>query len=142
LPKFSLEKIVDAKRDSVYEILSNYENYQKILPQFYPSVRVRSVRENISVVEEHMILWNQELIIMAKHVSLEPVLHEIFIIGGNLKGSYIKQQFFEFSDKTKIIVDVDFKLNAKMKISTIFGKNKFQQAYSNIFDAFTRIAEN
>jgi ribosome-associated toxin RatA of RatAB toxin-antitoxin module len=142
LPRFSLEKIVDAKRDSVYKVLSNYENYQKFLPQYFPSVRVRSVRENISVVEEHMILGDQELIIMAKHVTDEPVLHEIFIIGGDIKGSYIKQQFLELSEKTQIIVDVDFKLKGKMKVFSLFGKNKFQQAYSNIFDAFTQISEN
>jgi ribosome-associated toxin RatA of RatAB toxin-antitoxin module len=142
LPKFSLEKIVNAKRDSVHEILSNYENYEKLLPQFFPSVRIRSVRENISVVAEHMNLGDQELIIMAKHVTKEPVLHEIFVIGGDIKGSYIKQQFLDLSEKTKIIVDVDFKLKGKMKISSLFGKNKFQQAYEEILDAFTKIAEN
>jgi coenzyme Q-binding protein COQ10 len=124
LTKFSLEKIVYAKREIVYEKLSNYENYQKLIPQHFPSIRVRSVRGNISVVEEHMNLGDLELVIMAKHVTTEPALHEVFVIGGDAKGSYIKQQFIEVSEGTKIIVDVDLKLKGKMKMSSMFGKNK------------------
>jgi coenzyme Q-binding protein COQ10 len=142
LPKFSLEKTVHAKRETVYEILSNYENYQKLIPQHFPSVRVRSVRENISVVEEHMTLGDKELVIMAKHVTEKPVLHEIFVIGGDAKGSRIKQQFIEISEGTKIIVDVDLKLKGKMKMSSMFGKNRFEEEYSKILDDFIKIAEN
>ncbi len=142
MPKFSLEKTVHAKRETVYEILSNYENYQKLIPQHFPSVRVRSVRENISVVEEHMNLGDKELVIMAKHVTEKPVLHEVFVIGGDIKGSRIKQQFIEISEGTKIIVDVDLKLKGKMKMSSMFGKNKFEEDYSKILDDFIKIAEN
>ncbi len=142
MPKFSLEKIVNAKIEDVYEILSNYENYPKLIPQHFPFVRVRSVRGNISVVEEHMNLGDKELLIMAKHITEKPVLHEIFIIGGDIKGSHFKQQFIKVSEGTKIIVDVDLKLNGKMKMSYIFGTNKFEQDYAIILDDFTKIAEN
>ena len=142
MSKFSLEKTVHAKRETVYERLSNYENYEKLVPQHFPSVRVRSVRGNISVVEEHMNLGDQELVIMAKHVTKEPVLHEVFVIGGDAKGTHIKQQFIEISDGTKIIVDVDFKLKGKMKISSMLGKNKIEQDYAKILDDFVKIAEN
>jgi len=142
LTKFSLEKIVNAKRETVYERLSNYENYEKLIPQHFPSVRVRSVRGNISVVEEHVNLGGRELVIMAKHVTTEPVLHEVFVIGGDAKGSYIKQQFIEIPKGTKIIVDVDLKLNGKMKISSMLGKNKIEQDYAEILDDFVKIAEN
>ena len=137
-----MEKIVNAKKETVYEILSNYENYEKLIPQHFPSVRVRSVRGNISVVEEHMNLGDRELVIMAKHVTQEPVLHEVFVIGGDAKGSYIKQQFIEVSEGTKIIVDVDLKLKGKMKMSSMFGKNKFEEDYAKILDDFVKIAEN
>jgi len=140
LPKFSLEKTVNAKRETVYEILSNYENYQKLVPQHFPFVRLRSVRGNVSVVEEHMNFGDKELSIMAKHVTEEPVLHEVFIIGGDARGSHIKQQFIEVLEGTKIIVDVDFKFKGKMKISSMFVKNKFEENYTKILDDFIKIA--
>ncbi len=83
-----------------------------------------------------------ELVIMAKHVTTEPVLHEVFVIGGDINGSYIKQQFIEVSKGTKIIVDVDLKLKGKMKMSSMFGKNTFEQDYAKILDDFVKIAEN
>ncbi|MFQ5475891.1 MAG: SRPBCC family protein [Nitrosopumilus sp.] len=142
MSKFSLEKTVNAKRETVYERFSNYENYQKLIPQHFPSVRIRSVRGNVSVVEEHMNLGDRELVIMVKHVTTEPTLHEIFVIGGDAKGSHIKEQFIKISKGTKIVVDVDLKLKGKMKISSMFGKNKFEQDYAKILDDFVKIVEN
>ena len=130
MPKFSLEKIVDIPRQTVFSVLSNYEEYQKLLPQHFPSVRIRSVRENTAVVEEHMLLGSMELVIMAKHMFEEPVLHDVYVIGGDAKGSHFRQQFIEIPKGTKIIADINLKLNRRMKISTLFGKNNFQEEYS------------
>ncbi len=142
MPKFSLEKIVKNNRNEVFEIFSSFENYQRIIPQHYPSVRIRSMRGDVSVVEEHLILGDLELLIMAKHVSQKPILHEIIVIGGDAKGSRIRQEFIELEKGTKILVDVDLKFKGKMKISTMFGKNNFKHDYDKILDDFVKLAEN
>ncbi|MBT5201208.1 MAG: polyketide cyclase [Thaumarchaeota archaeon] len=138
MPKFSLEKLVSSDRKTVFDIFSNFENYQKLFPQHFPSIRVRSSRENTSVVEEHLILGAKELVIMAKHVTDEPVLHEIFVIGGDAKGTHIKEQFIDHENGTKILIDVDFKFKGMMKISNLFGKDKIEDNYSKIFDDFSK----
>ena len=142
MPEFSIDKIVNAQRSSVFEVFSNFENYQKSLPQYFPSVRVRSIRNETAVVEEHMMLGDKELVIMAKHVTQSPLLNEIFVIGGDAKGSHIKEQFLDHSEGTKILVDVDLKLKGKMKISELFTKNNLQENYSKIIDGFVKIVEN
>ncbi len=143
MPKFSLEKIVNNNnRDAVFEIFSSFENYQRIIPKHFPSVRIRSMRENISVVEEHLVLGDVELLIMAKHVTQKPILHEIFVIGGDAKGSKIKQEFIELENATKILVDVDLKFKGKMRISAMFGKNNFKEDYDEMLNDFIKIAEN
>jgi hypothetical protein len=142
LPKFSLEKIVNNNRDHVFEIFSNFENYQRIISQHYPSVRVRSMRGDVSVVEEHLILGDMELLIMAKHVSQKPILHEVIVIGGDAKGSKIKQEFIELEHGTKVLVDVDLKFKGKMKFTVMFGKNDFKLDYDRILDDFVKLAEN
>ena len=142
MPKFSLEKIVNVKREALFEVFSNFENYDKLIPQHFPSIRIRSVRGKTAVVEEHMNLGDMELIIMAKHVSEEPVLHDIFVIGGDAKGSHIKEQFISMHNGTKVIVDVDLKLKGTMKMSGLFGKNKFKDDYDKILDDFAKIAED
>ena len=142
LPRFSLEKIANAKRDKVFEIFSNFENYEKLLPQHFPSVRRRSTRENVSVVEEHLVLGERELVIMAKHVTQNPVSHDVFVIGGDAKGSRISQQFIDLSVGTKIIVNVELKFKGKLKISSIFAKNNFEKEYCRILDDFILLAES
>jgi len=142
LIKFSFEKTVNAKREYVFEIFSNFENYQKLFPQHFPSIRIRSVRNDVSVDEEHFNLGSKELLIMAKHVSKTPVLHEVFVIGGDGKGSHIQEQFIDVLDGTKILVDVNLKLKGKMKIQGLFRKNKFQLDYEQILNDFIKSAEN
>ncbi|WP_428324276.1 SRPBCC family protein [Nitrosopumilus sp.] len=142
MPQFSFEKISTANRDTVYKVFSDFENYQKISPKFFPSIRIRSIRDNIAVVEEHLILGDDELVVMAKHVTDEPVLHDVFIIGGDAKGSHIQEQFIETPQGTKILVDVDLKLKGKMKFGGMFSKNRYQENYEEILDNFIKITEN
>ena len=68
--------------------------------------------------------------------------HEIFVIGGDAKGSKIKQEFIQLENGTKVLVDVDLKFRGKMKISVMFGKNDFKRDYDNVLDDFVKIAEN
>ena len=142
MPQFSFEKTSTASRSNVYKIFSDYENYQKVSPEFFSSIRIRSVRDNVAVVEEHLNLGDDELVIMAKHVTDEPVLHDVFVIGGDAKGTHIQEQFIEMSKGTKILVNVDLKLKGKMKIGGMFSKNRYQQNYEEIIDNFVKIAEN
>lgn len=142
MPKFSLERIIDAKRESVFKIFSDFENFPKLFPQHFPSIRVRSVRNNISVVEEYLRLGDKEFLIMAKHVSNSPTSHEVFVIGGDAKGSIFKEKFLELEKGTKVMIEVDFKIKGKLKISSLLGKNTYEQDYGKILDDFVKTAEN
>ncbi|NOS61654.1 MAG: polyketide cyclase [Nitrosarchaeum sp.] len=141
MPKIIFEKIIKANRKKVFELTTNYENFQKILPQYYPSIRIISVRGNVSVVEEHLQIAGRELVMMAKHVIDEPILHEIFIIGGDAKGTHIIKRYESIPHGTKLTLEIDWKLKGMMKISNFFGKNKVLNDYSKIIDEFAVIAE-
>ena len=139
---FSLEKIIHAKRKDVFKIFSNYEDYEKLIPQYFPSIRIRSVRGNTAVVEEHLKLGDLELLLMSKHVATPFVLHEVYVIGGKSKGSYIKQEFVEIPEGTKILIDVDLKLTGLMKIPKVLDKSKLIENYSNLLNDLTILCEN
>ena len=141
LALFSLEKIINAKRKDVFDIFSNYEQYEKLVPKYFPSIRIRSVRGETAVVEEHLKLGELELILMSKHVSKPNVLHEVYVIGGKSKGSYIRQEFIEIPEGTKILVDVDLKLMGMMKIPKLLDKSKLSQNYSNLLDDLAILCE-
>ena len=133
--------MIKANRKKVFEITSNYENFQKILPQYYPSIRTISVRGNVSVVEEHLRIGGKELVVMAKHVIDEPILHELFIIGGDAKGTHITSRYESIPNGTKMRVEVDWKPKGMMKLNAFFGKPLLAE-YPKIIDEFALIAEN
>ena len=142
LPTFSFEKIISADRDSVFEIFSNYEKYQKMIPQHYPSIRIRSVRDNVAVVEEHLNFGPDEFVIMAKHVSNKPAWHKVYVIGGDIKGSCFNQQFVEIPEGTKVVVDVEIKFG-KLKIKKLFGSGKkYAQYYEKTLNDLVKLCES
>lgn len=142
LPKFNFEKIVKAKRNEVFEIAANYEEFQKTLPQYFPSIKVKSKRDNIAVVEEHVRVAGRELVMMTKHITNFPKTHEVFVIGGDAKGSHILETYHEFEEGTKIVVEAEIKLNGALKIAGFFGKGKITKGFTRIMDEFARIAES
>ena len=142
LTAFSLEKIIHAKRKDVFKIFSNYEDYEKLIPQYFPFIRIRSVRDNTAVVEEHLKLGDLELVLMSKHVATPFVLHEVYVIGGKSKGSYIKQEFVEIPEGTKVLIDVDLKSTGLMKIPKVLDKSKLIKNYSDLLNDLTILCEN
>jgi coenzyme Q-binding protein COQ10 len=125
----------------VFDIVANFENFQNILPRYFPSIRIRSVRENTAIVEEHIRLGNKEFIMMAKHVTKYPELHEIFVIGGDAKGTHIIEKYEKIGDATKLIVDADIRLGGFLKILSLFSRKKIKTEFTKIIDELTKLAE-
>jgi coenzyme Q-binding protein COQ10 len=141
LPKFVFEKIIKSDRNKVFEISTNYANFQTILPQYYPSIRVISIRGNVSVVEEHLRIGGRELVMMVKHVINEPISHEIFVIGGDAKGTHIAKRFECIPQGTKMTIEVDWKLKGMTRIINFLSRINLLKEYSKIIDAFAVFVE-
>ncbi|HET8719732.1 MAG TPA: SRPBCC family protein [Candidatus Nitrosotenuis sp.] len=142
MPKFRIEKIIQAERQRVFDIVANYEGFEKLLPNYFPSIRIRSVRDNISVVEEHLKIGDKELVMTTKHITNYPETHEVFVIGGDAKGSHIIEKYEKIPNGTKIIVEADIKLKGVMRIIGLLGKQKIASEYGKIIDEFAKIVES
>ena len=141
MPKINFVKIIKADREKVFEISANFKDFQKTLPQYFPSIRIRSERDDVAIVEEHVMLAGRELVMMTKHVTKYPELHEVFVIGGDAKGSHILEKYEKVPEGTKISVDADIKLQGKLKLAGFFGKGKIKKGFTKIMDEFAKIAE-
>lgn len=142
MPKFRIEKIIQAERQRVFDIVANYESFEKLLPNYFPSIRVRSVRDNVSVVEEHLKIGDKELVMTTKHITNYPETHEVLVIGGDAKGSHVIEKYEKIANGTKIVVDVDIKLKGIMLIAGLLGKQKIASEYGKILDEFAKIIES
>jgi coenzyme Q-binding protein COQ10 len=134
LSKIKIEKIINAETTKVYDTITNYENYETHFSKYFPSVRIRSERDNVSVIEEHVMFGKKELVMMTKHIKTPTSLHEIIVIGGDCKGSHIVERYESVPQGTKLTVEADFKLG-------LFRKPNVSQVLQDIIDEFARVAE-
>ena len=141
MPKFHFEKLVKAERNKVFEIVTKVENFHKTLPKYFPSIRIKSKRNDTTVVEEHVRLAGFELVMMTKHITRFPELHEVFVIGGDAKGSHIVERYENVPRGTKITVYADLKFRGKLRIVSYLKKGRLKKGFVKIMDEFAKIAE-
>jgi len=128
--KKSFEREIDADIEKSFDIITNFENFQKLFPEFYPSILIKSVRDESSLVAEHLKLHDSEFIIMSKHFFSRPHTHEMRVVGGDIKGSSINEIFSSDDGKTtlKVIAELDVK-------SSRFSKNNpYKDSLNKLYD--------
>ena len=135
--KISFEREINADIEKSFEIITNFENFQKLFPDFYPSILIKSIRDESSLVAEHFKLHDTEFITMSKHFTTKPHLHEMRVVGGDLKGSSINE-IFSF-DNGKTFLKVNAELDVK---SSRFSKNNlYGESLKNLYDAMIKEIE-
>ena len=128
--KLSFKREIHADIEKTFDVLSNFENFQKLFPEFYPSILIKSVRDESSLVAEHLKLHDTEFIIMAKHFLTRPNNHEMRVIGGDMKGSVINEILSSDGDTTNLVIDAELNI----KSSRFSKKNPYANALENLYD--------
>jgi hypothetical protein len=137
----TFKKIINSDRNKIFKIMADYENFQKKHSSYFPSVKIISVRGNVSVVEEHVRISSFELIMLVKHVIEEPILHEIFVLGGDAKGTHIICRFEIVPKGTLIIYEINLKLSLKLKLMFFLKRINFFCEYFKIMDDLVKSAD-
>jgi len=135
--KISFQREINADIEKAFEIISNFENFQKLFPDFYPSILIKSIRDESSLVAEHLKLHDTEFIIMSKHFISKPHSHEMRVVGGDLKGSSINEIFSFDNGKTSLNVNVEL----DVKSSRFSKKNPYEESLNNLYDAMIKEIE-
>ena len=128
--KISFEREINADIEKAFDIITNFENFEKLFPEFYPSILIKSVRDESSLVAEHLKLHDTEFIIMSKHFLSRPNTHVMRVVGGDIKGSSINESFS--ADDGKTILKVNAELN--VKFSRFSKKNPYGDSLKNLYD--------
>ena len=137
--KITFERTIRSDPKKVFDIISNFENYERLFPDYYPSVRIKSVRDESSLVAEHLRLHDKEFVIMAKHFNDPPHRHEMRVVGGDIKGSYIIEKIVSFESETKIIVEA--KINTGNRFS-ILKNTDYEEALEDLYDEVVTVIES
>ena len=135
--KISFEREINADIEKSFKVITNFKNFQKLFPEFYPSILIKSVRDESSLVAEHLKLHDTEFIIMAKHFTSKPNSHEMRVVGGDLKGSSINEIFSFDNGKTSLKVNAEL----DVKSSRFSKKNPYDESLNNLYDAMIKEIE-
>ena len=135
--KISFEREINGDLEKAFDIITNFENFQKLFPDFYPSILIKSVRDESSLVAEHLKLHDTEFIIMSKHFTSKPHSHEMRVIGGDIKGSSINEIFSFNIGKTVLKVNAEL----DVKSSRFSKKNPYEESLKSLYDVMIKEIE-
>ena len=139
MPKIRVEKIIKANKDRVFSTITDFENLPLKLPQIFKSIKIISLDDNSITTEEFVRMAGRDITQKVKHVLQPTDKHEVFILEGDAKGSYIVETYEKTSEGTKIIVEGDFKLAGKLNLLGFLAKLKIEQSINEVMDEFAEI---
>lgn len=127
-----LEVVVEGSLSHTFEKLTNFENFQKKAPKFYPHLKIKSRRDNVYVIEQHLILGEKEFVMMTKHIVTYPRSHDFYVIGGDCKGSHLKEEFIEINGTTKIRLTGEFKVPRIFFLKKAITQEELKDSFKGI----------
>jgi len=142
MPKVKVEKIIKADREKVFNVVTDFENLPKKLPQFFKSIKVLSSEGNTITTEEQAVMAGRELHQTVKHMLTPSQIDEVYILSGDAKDSHVMTRYETVPEGTKVIVDGDFKLAGKLKLVGFIAKGKIEKGIEDVIDEFAKVAEN
>ena len=127
--------------EKVFDAATDIAGFQKTMPHRFPSVRILSVRDNVSIAEEHFMVARREFIMMVKHTMNRPHTHEMRVIGGDAKGSSIVERCSGADQGTRITMHVDLKMRGVMSMRGLLERNIIQNDFVGFIGDIAALAE-
>ena len=113
---FNLVQRSNLKRDIIFEISTDVENFHKIMPKYFKSLKIIENSTNEKIVLESINFLGRKIKIKTKHIILKPDVHKVFILTGPARGTSFIETYSSSSTGTDISILVDLKLNGILKL--------------------------
>ncbi len=116
MTSFNLFHKSNLDRDSIFKISTDVENFHKVMPEYFKSLKIIHTSSIETIVLESILFMGRKIEIETKHVIIQPNLHKVFILSGPAKGTSFIEIYTSNSFGTDISVEVDLKLNGILKL--------------------------
>ena len=145
MPDFDFEMTLSTDPKKLFELVTNYENYQEVFPDQLKNVSVVS-RNNFEVITKEVLTFNTyfkntELYQKTSHNVHYPKLSSN-VIEGPFKGTVVKVTFGELDGGCKVTINVELKISLKYKILSPIIKNKYKNILTSLLYKMNNIAMN
>ena len=143
IKRISFENIIDTvSHASMYEVITDVENYPKVLPKNILSVKILDRTNNSITAEEQISEHSIESTLTVKHSFVPMEKHTIEILDGDAKGTIITQNFeiFQPEGSLKITTDVELDLKGIFSFVGFLPISSIQHAVDTTIDEFAIFA--
>ena len=113
---FNLVQKSKLDRDTIFKISTDVENFHKIMPKYFKSLKIISNSLNEKVVLESIDFLGRKIKIKTKHVIVKPNVHKVFILTGPVRGTSFIETYDSTLSGTNISILVDLKLHGILKL--------------------------
>ena len=140
--RFTLKKNSKINRDKLYAISIDVENFPNIMPKYFKSTTMKEDTGNEIIVDEKIFFLGNLLDVKTKHVIIHPIMHEVHILSGPLRGSSFVESYNEVKDGTNVVIDVSIKLNGISKLIFPFGfliKRQMAKVMDDFLDSSEKV---
>ena len=113
---FNLVQTSNLESSVIFQISTDVENFHKIMPKYFKSLKIISNSLNEKIVLESINFLGMKIKIKTKHIILKPNVHKVFILTGPAKGTSFIETYSPSSTGTDISILVHLKLNGFLKL--------------------------
>ncbi|MEM2760773.1 MAG: SRPBCC family protein [Nitrososphaerales archaeon] len=140
--KLALSVFIKAPRKRIFALVTNYENLPHELPNYFKTINVRNMEDNVCVLEEEVNFEGQFVKQITRHTVYPPGIHEVEILSGEAEGSRITETYTEVTDGTQVMVVGDFRLKSPLShVLGFFAKGRLEKSIRNLMNEMAKIAE-
>jgi len=143
MPDFNFEMTLSADPKKLFELVTNYENYQEVFPDQLKNVSIVS-RNDFEVITKEVLTFNTyfkntELYQKTSHNVHYPKLSSN-VIEGPFKGTVVKVTFGELDGGCKVTINVELKISLKYKFLSPIIKSKYKTILTSLLYKMNNIA--
>ena len=141
MPQFEFIKIVDVERDLIFQISTDYENFTKILPDYFKELKIIKKTESVAIIQEKLQFLGRTVDVLTEHRIEKPERHIVRMLDGQAKGTIFDEKYEIDGEHTKITINVDFILHGGLKFIAALAKGKIRQNMNSVMDEFVNYAK-
>ena len=143
IKRISIEYLLNTVPHALmYDVITDVENYPKVLPENILSVKILDRTNNSITAEEQISEHSIKSTLTVKHSFVPMEKHTIEILDGDAKGTIITQNFeiFQPEGSLKITTDVELDLKGIFSFVGFLPTSSIQHAVDTTIDEFAIFA--
>ena len=141
ITELEIVKQVDIDKEKIFLIMTDLENYTKVLPRNIKSIEIIEDSDNVILAEYEVVEAGITSKLLVQHIMYPYYEHTIEVMDGDAKGTKITQKFTDTDSVTTIHTLVELDLKGILSPFGFLPKGNLEHASNTIVTSFIDYAK-